>query len=128
MGLQPFGQNGNELEGEVRPRYTARVKRFTDDVGYQGAYNIYSGVARAELAGLWRLIPDTGTLSDGTPVYAAGPNPRATFSAVDGALKAMMGSMERIVFLFGWTAPGRSEEVGSWIDHVNDELARLKEW
>jgi len=128
LGLQPFGQKGNELEGEVRPGYTARVKRFTDDVGYQGSYNLYSGVAHAELAGLWRLMQKTGTLRDGTPIYDAGPDPRATHSAVQGALKAMMGSMERIVFLFGWTAPGRSEEVGAWIDHVNDELARLKEW
>jgi hypothetical protein len=128
LGLQPFGQKGNELEGEVRLGYTARVKRFTDDVGYQGSYNLYSGVAHAELTGLWRLIRQTGTLPDGTPICHAGPDPRATHSAVQGALKAMMSSMERIVFLFGWTAPGRSEEVGAWIDHNNEELARLTEW
>ena len=102
--------------------------RPTEDVGYQGSYNLYSGVAHAELPGLGRLMEQTGTLRDGTPVYDAGPDPRATHSAAQGALKAMMGSMERIVFLFGWTAPGRSEDVGAWIDHVNDELARLKEW
>jgi len=128
LRLQPFGQKGNELEGQVRPTYTARVRRFTDDVGYQGSYNLYSGVAHAELAGLWRLLRQTGTRPDGTPIYHAGPDPRATHSAVQGALKAMMGSMERIVFLFGWTAPGRSEDVGAWIDHNNEELARLKEW
>lgn len=128
LGLQPFDQNGNMLEGEVRPRYTARVKRFTDDVGYNGAYNIYSGVAHAELAGLWRLFRPINTLSDGTPIYDALPNPRATHSAVQGALKAMMGCMTRIVWLFGWTALGQSEEVGAWIDHNNHELAHLKEW
>jgi len=100
------------------------VKRFTDAVGYQGSYNLYSGVAHAEPAGLWRLFRQTGTLpADGAPVYDAGPDPRATFSSVDGALKAMMGCMTRIVFLFGWTAPGRSEEAAAWIDHNNDELA-----
>jgi len=36
--------------------------------------------------------------------------------------------MERIILLFGWTAPGQSEDVGAWIDHNNAELARLKEW
>lgn len=128
FGLQPFRQKGKELEGEVRPTYTARVKRFTDDVGYQGSYNLYSGVAHAELAGLWRLITQTGTLSDGTAIYHAGSDPRATHSAVQGALEAMMGSMQSIVLLFGWTVPGRSEEVGAWIQHVNDELARLQEW
>jgi len=126
LGLQPFGQKGDELEGEIRPQYTARVKRFTEDVGYQGSYNLYSGVAHAELAGMRRLFRQTGTLpSDGTPIHDAGPDPRATHSAVQGSLKAMMGSMERIVFLFGWTAPGRSEEVGVWIDHNNEELGRL---
>jgi len=129
LGLQPFAQQGKGLEGEVRMGYTARVKHFTDDVGYRGAYNLYSGVAQAELAGLWRLFRQTGALpQDGTPIYDARPDPSAVFSAVDGAGKAMMGSMERIVFLLGWTAPGRSEEVGVWIDHNNEELARLKEW
>lgn len=125
LGLAPFGQNGNELEGEVRLGYTARVKKFTDDLGYQGAYNIYSGVAHAELAGLWRLFEQTASIpADRSPVYDARPNPEATRAAVDGALKAMMGCMERIVLHFGWTVD-RSEEVGAFIDHINEVLGRV---
>ena len=62
----------------------------------------------------------------GEVLYTAGPNPRLTFSAVQGALKAMMGPMERIVHLFGWTAPGRSEDVGQLADHINAEMERLR--
>jgi hypothetical protein len=36
LGLAPFGNNGQELEGERRPGYAARVKKFTDDLGYFG--------------------------------------------------------------------------------------------
>jgi hypothetical protein len=127
LGLQPFGRSGNELEGEVRLGHTAGVKRFADDVGYQGSYNLYSGVPmRSWLA--------CGACSGRTARFQTEPRSMtrgrtlATHSAVQGALKAMMGSMERIVRLFGWTAPGRSEDVGAWIDHNNDELARLTEW
>jgi hypothetical protein len=127
LGLAAFGQGGDELEGDIRLRYTKRVEKFTDDVGYQGAYNIYSGVAHAELAGLWRLFQQTeSVLADHSPIYGSKADPRATFSAVDGALKSMMGPMERIVLLFGWQAPGRSEDVGAMIDHVNNEMARLR--
>lgn len=125
LGLKPFGNKGDELEGEVRLRYTARVKRLTDDIGFQGGYNLYSGVAHAELAGLWRLLSKVGTLEDGTPIYNAVPDTRATLSVVQGNLFAMMGCMTRIVDLFGWTAPGAAEEVGAWIKYVNCELSRL---
>jgi hypothetical protein len=127
LGLAPFGQGGDELEGEVRLRYTARTKKFTDDLGYHGGYSIYSGVAHAELAGLWRLFQQTGSVFPSRdPIYAPSADPQATFAAVDGALKSMMGSMERIALLFGWPAPGRAEEVGALIDHVNNELTRLR--
>jgi hypothetical protein len=39
----------------------------------------------------------------------------------------MVAPMERIVLLFGWTAPGKSEEVGATIDYVNEEMARLRQ-
>jgi hypothetical protein len=126
LGLAAFGQGGDELEGEIRLRYTKRVEKFTGEIGYQGAYNIYSAVAHAELAGLWRLFGQAETLlADRSPVYGPVANPEATFAAVTGALKSMMGPMERITLLCGWTAPGRSEEVGSTIDHINSVLARL---
>jgi hypothetical protein len=38
LGLAAFGRKGAELEGERRLGYTARVKAFTDEVGYQGGY------------------------------------------------------------------------------------------
>ncbi len=128
LGLQEFCSKGNELEGERRPGYTLRVKTFINAVGSQGAYNIYSGVAHAELSALWRLMPQTTVLPDGTKVHNAGPDPRTTLPAVSIALKAMMGSMQRVVLLFGWTAPGRSEDFGAWVDYVNEVFARLKEW
>ena len=56
LGLAAFGQGGDELEGDTRLRYTKRVEKFTGDIGYERAYNIYSGVAHAELVGLWRLV------------------------------------------------------------------------
>ncbi len=124
LDLAPFGSKGEELEGERRPRYTARVKAFTDDVGYQGGYSIYSGTAHAELAGLWRLFASAKPGS--TPTYDVGPDPMATYMAANGALKSMLGCMERIALLFGWTAPGRAEEVGETIDEINAELARLQ--
>ena len=70
----------------------------------------------------------------GTPtplMETAGPRaswqtspPRSTFAAVD-ALKAMIGSMERIALLFGWLAPGQTEELGATIDHIDNELSLL---
>ncbi len=42
-GLSQFGKNWKELEREKLPGYRARVEKFLDDVGYKGAYGIYSG-------------------------------------------------------------------------------------
>lgn len=126
LGLAQFTQNGNELEGQVRLGYTARVKALTDDLGYQGAYSIYSGVAHAELVGVWRLFGETGaTLPGRDPIYAPVARPEASFAAADGVLKSMMGPMERIALLFGWTVPGRGDEISATIDHINCELKRL---
>lgn len=125
LGLTPFTQKGNELEGETRPSYTDRVKKFTDDIGYDGAYNIYSGVTHAELGGLWRLLQQTGSnISDRSPIYDARPDPQATLSAVNGALKVMMGCMERIVLHFGWPVV-RSEEVGAFVDYLGSEIGSI---
>lgn len=126
LGLDPFRSDGKELEGESLPSYSTRVKKFTEEMGFEGAYNIYSAVAHAELAGVWRLLQKDANRPDGEVLYTAGPNPRLTFSAVQGALKAMMGPMERIVHLFGWTAPGWSEDVGQLIDYINAEMKRLR--
>ena len=127
LGLAPFTQNGGELEGQTRLGYTARVRALTDELGYQGAYSIYSGVAHAELAGVWRLFTQTGATWPGRePLHAPAPNPQASFAAADGALKSMMGPVERVAMLFGWPAPGLAEEVGQTIDYVNSELKRLQ--
>ncbi|NNN15944.1 MAG: hypothetical protein HKL82_08835 [Acidimicrobiaceae bacterium] len=84
LGLPSFSQGGSELDGEKMLRYKARVNKFTDDIGYRGAYNIYSGVAHAELVGLWRLFQQTASiLADRSPVYEVRPNPEATFAGVD---------------------------------------------
>jgi hypothetical protein len=108
-------------------RYTARVKKLTDEIGYQGGYSIYSGTAHAELAGLWRLFQPSGALYPSRdPLNRPAADPRATFAAAGGLLKSMLASMERIALLFGWTAPGKAEEVGATIDLVNAELARLR--
>jgi hypothetical protein len=127
LGLAAFTQKGDELEGQTRPGYTARVKKLTDDLGYQGGYSIYSGVAHAELAGVWRLFGKTGaTVPRREVLYRPVANPQATFAAADGALKSMMGPVERIALLFGWPAPGLGEEAGSTIDYINSELKRLR--
>jgi hypothetical protein len=127
QGLAPFRQGGNELEGEVRPRYTARVTQLITDLGYQGSYSIYSGVAHAELTGLWRLFqPTAAQYPSREPIYRPAADPGATFAAVNGLLKSMMGSMERVALLFGWTVPGKAEEYSATIEHMNAETTRLQ--
>ena len=66
LGLALFARGGDKLEGEVRLKYTKRVKALTDELGNAGAYSIYSGPAHAELAGILAAVrPDRR--------YAAGP-------------------------------------------------------
>jgi hypothetical protein len=123
LGLALFTQGGDELEGEVRLKYTKRVKALTDELGNAGAYSIYSGPAHAELAGIWRLFSQTGaTVPDRQPIYSSVANPAASFAAADSALKSMMGP---IAVLFGWTVPGRGDEVSATIDYINSEMKRL---
>jgi hypothetical protein len=127
LGLAAFTRNGSELEGQTRLGYTARVRALTDELGYQGAYSLYSGVAHAELAGVWRLFTQTGATWPGRePLHAPAPSPQASFAAASGVLKSMMGPVERIALLFGWKAPGLAEEVGQTIDYINSELKRLE--
>jgi hypothetical protein len=127
LRLAVFTQKGDELEGETRLGYTARVKTLTEELGYQGAYSIYSGVAHAELAGVWRLFGETGaTIPGREPLYGPVVNPAAWFAAADGALKSMMGPIERTALLFGWGVPGRAEEVSATIDYMNSEMKRLQ--
>ncbi|HMD23035.1 MAG TPA: hypothetical protein VKH61_02975 [Streptosporangiaceae bacterium] len=127
LGLALFTQRGDELEGEVRLKYTKRVKALTDELGNAGAYSIYSGPAHAELAGIWRLFGQTGAMLLGRqPIYSPVANPAASFAAADSALKSMMGPIERIALLFGWTVPGRGDEVSATIDYINSEMKRLR--
>lgn len=127
LGLAPFTQGGDELEGQIRLGYTKRVKALTDELGNTGAYSIYSGPAHAELAGIWRLFGQTGvTLADRQTVYSPVANPAASFAAADSALKAMMGPIERIASLFAWTVPGRGDEISATIDYMNGEMKRLR--
>ena len=127
LGLGAFTQQGNELEGQTRPGYTARVKGMTNELGYQGGYSIYSSAAHAELAGIWRMFGQTGaTLPAREPVYGPVANAKASYAAADGALKSMMGPVERTALLFGWTVPGRGEEISATIDYMNGEMKRLR--
>jgi len=127
LGLAAFTQKGDELEGQTRPEYTTRVKALTDELGYQGAYSIYSGVAHGELAGVWRLFGETGATVPGRePIYGPVANPEASFAAADGTLKPMMGPAERIALLFRRPVPGRGEEVSATIDYMNAEMKRLR--
>jgi hypothetical protein len=126
LGLPPFSQGGDKLEEQERLRYTERVRALTDELGNQGAYSIYSGPAHAELAGIWRLFGQTGsTLTDRQPLYTPVANPAASFAAADSAMKAMMGPVERIALLFGWTVPGRGDDISATIDYINSEVKRL---
>jgi hypothetical protein len=126
LRLARFTQGGDKLEDQVRLGYTARVKALTDELGNFGAYSIYSGVAHAELAGIWRLFGETGmTLADRQPMHSPVAKPEASFAAADSMLKAIVGPVERISALFGWTVPGRGEEISTTIDYMNGEMQRL---
>jgi hypothetical protein len=126
LGLGAFGSGGEELEGERRPGYTARVKAFIDALGYHGAYSIYSGTAHAELAGLWRLFPQNVRAPQGLTIFRPGPDPQAARAAADGALKSMIGPVERIALLFGWPSRPWADEYDDTINHINKELGRLR--
>jgi hypothetical protein len=127
LGLAGFTQKGDKLDDQTRLGYTARAKALTDELGYQGGYSIYSGAAHGELAGVWRLFGETGATVPGRePLYGAVVNPEASFAAAWGALKSMMGPVERIALLFGWPAPGLGEEAGATVDYINSELKRLR--
>lgn len=126
LGLSQFGKGGKELEREKLPGYRARVDKFLDDVGYRGAYGIYSGSAHAELAGLWRLFTQTASmLGDRSPIYDARPDPRTIFAAVNGTLRSMIMPMERIAAHFGWPAE-RADALNALIDRADKTLGRLK--
>ena len=128
LGLAAFTQKGGTLEGQTRLGYTARVKALTDELGYQGGYSIYSSAAHAELAGVWRLFGETGaTFPAREPLYGPVASPKASFAAADGALKSMMGPMKRIAWLFGWTVPGRGDEISETINYMSSEMARLRQ-
>jgi hypothetical protein len=102
------------------------VKALTGELGNLGASSMYSGSAHAEFAGIWRLFAQTGaTVPEREPLYGPVANPEAAFAATDSAVKAMLGPAERIALLFGWTAPGRAEEISATIDQVNTEMSRL---
>jgi hypothetical protein len=127
LGLAGLTHKGDELEGQTRPGYMARVKALTDELGYQGGYSIYSSAAHAELAGIRRLLGETGaTFPAREPIYGLAPNPKASFAAGGGALKSMMGPMERIALLFGWTVPGRGDEISATIEYMNSEMERFR--
>jgi hypothetical protein len=127
LGLGSFTAGGDKLEDQERLRYTKRVQEFTDELGNKGAYSIYSAPAHAELAGIWRMFGQTGaTFPARQPLHSPVANPEASFAAADSALKAMMGPMERIALLFGWTVPGRAEEISATIGYMNNEMSRLQ--
>jgi hypothetical protein len=127
LGLGSFTAAGDKLDDQERLRYTRRAQEFTDELGNKGAYSIYSAPAHAELAGIWRMFGQTGaTFPARQPLHSPVANPEASFATVDSALKAMMGPIERIALLFGWTVPGRAEEISATIDHMNSEMSRLR--
>ena len=69
LGLAAFTDKGKECEGEKRRSYTERAKLLTNQFGLEGAYEIYSSVAHGELAGLWRLFPNSMTASSGGAIW-----------------------------------------------------------
>ena len=127
LGLGSFTAGGDKLDHQERLKYTKRVQALTDELGNTGAYSIYSAPAHAELAGIWRLFGETGaTFPARQPLHSPVSNPEASFAAADSALKAMMGPIERIALLFGWTVPGRAEEISATIEYMNSEMSRLR--
>jgi hypothetical protein len=65
------------------------------------------------------------TLTDRQPVHSPVAKPEASYAAADSMLKAMIGPIERISMLFGWTVPGRGSEISATIDYVIGEMRRL---
>ncbi len=103
------------------------MRKFGDEFGFKGSYSIYSRVAHAELAGVWRLFGETGATVPGREViYGPVIDPEALFAAAADTLKSMMGPVERIALLFGWTVPGRGEVVSETIEYINEELEQLR--
>jgi hypothetical protein len=84
-------------------------------------------VAHAKLAEIWRLFGQVGaTLLSRQPIYPLIlASKAALFTATNGALKAMMGPIERIAQLFNWTVPAKGEEIRVTIDYMNAEMERL---
>jgi len=84
-------------------------------------------VAHAELAGVCRLFGETGAIAPGREViYGPVVDPKALSAAAAGALKSMMGPVERIALLLGWPAPGLGEEASETITYINNELKRIR--
>ena len=131
LGLGSFAAGGDKLEDQERLRYTRRAQEFTDELDNKGAYSIYSASAHAELAGIWRMFGQTSaTFPARQPLHSPVANPEASFAAADSALKAMMGPIEQIALLFGWTVPGRAEEISATIElhEQRDEPAPAVSW
>jgi len=125
LGLAGFTQDGYKLEGQTRLRYTKRMKEFADDLGFQGGYSIYSGVAHGELAGVWRLFGETGATVPGRdPIYGPAANPEASFAAASGALRSMMGPVSGILLL-AWTSVAGATTRGQWENWEPDQISNL---
>ena len=125
LGLAGFTQDGYKLEGQTRLRYTKRMKEFADDLGFQGGYSIYSGVAHGELAGVWRLFGETGATVPGRdPIYGPAANPEASFAAASGALRSMMGPVGGILLL-AWTSVAGATMRGQWENWEPDQISNL---
>jgi hypothetical protein len=65
------------------------------------------------------------TLSGRESIYGPVANPNTSFAAANSALISMMGPIERIALLFGWTMSSRGEEISATISYMNSEMSRL---
>lgn len=132
LGLATFtesrkGRGYDQCESEIRPGYTKRVTQLTDAAGFHGAYPIYSGVAHAELNGLWRVFSNGATAAaGGQRSYHIAPDYEATFHAAHGALVSLLYPLMRVASVFGWPSPGRVDNLNALIDGVDTEMARLR--
>ena len=126
LGLAAFTQKGDELEDEKRLGYTGG-RRSSPRSSVTGCVQYLLGRgARRTRRDLAPVRPDRRDIPGRQPIYGPVVNPAAWFAAADGALKSMMGPIERIALLFGWTVPGRAEEVSATIDYMNSEMSRLR--
>ncbi len=134
LAITPFKRQGKGsklwiCETEKQLGYTSRVKRLLDDWGYQGEYNIYSGMAHAELSFMRQLLKEFRSDVSSHRTYSHfGENPAALHIAVRMLLLGIIAPLDRARRLLGWDASqdGPGEILDGVIHGLDESMAQLQ--